>query len=74
VLTAVTLTLFVVLVVQFYFEREQRIHQINGAVCALVRAVPPGNDRIDAVRKQLRCGKYQPQDAIPLPPGLPRHR
>jgi hypothetical protein len=54
----VTMVLSIIAVAQINQERRDRRNFVNDAICSLVRAVPPGNPRIDQVRSDLSCGPY----------------
>lgn len=48
-------------------ERSDRQHQVNTAICSIIKAIPPGNMRIDEVRHSFKCGAFIPP-AIPTRP------
>lgn len=56
---------------QILQERTDRRQAVNEAICSIVQAIPPGNDRIDEVRSNLSCGPYKPPSLIPSPKRTP---
>lgn len=48
-----------------FHEKSQRAKQITQAICSVIKAIPPGNWRIDQMRTELNCGKYT-SPTIPL--------
>jgi hypothetical protein len=56
-------------------EKNDRRAQVNGAICSIIRAIPPGNFRIDQVRASFKCGPYTPPPIPTAPstsPGSPK--
>lgn len=49
-------------------DRAHRKHEVNQAICSIIKAIPPGNPRIDQVRRDFRCGDYIPPAIIPPSP------
>lgn len=52
-------------------ERSDRQHQVNTAICSIIRAIPPGNVRIDEVRRSFKCGAFTPPSIPTRPTSTP---
>lgn len=54
---------------QLINERNSRRAQVDNGICAVIKAIPPGNNRIDTARIQFKCGPYIPPGIIQPGPG-----
>ena len=77
VLSAFTLLLLLIFGYQLYHETKQiaqersdRSDAVSQAICAVIKAIPEGNPRIDTARSQFHCGPYAPP---PLASATPKH-
>lgn len=54
-------------------ERTDRRADVNDGICSVIGLVPPGNDRVDAVRTKFNCGSFIPEPGGPtrLPSSTP---